>query len=117
MVDSQPTSTCPSFWEACFQFMWFFFSGQCTAEGFEGLQLEHHLTVRLCAYTVMNWPWKSICYLLFKQYHLFNLDCASVDQNIQVNESQCICVPSLFVILMKTQEENGVDDLNIAKRK
>lgn len=50
------------------------------SRGLESLQPEHHLTVRLSPYTIMNWPWKSICCLPRKQYHLFDLDWASVDK-------------------------------------
>lgn len=84
---------------------------------FKWLLPRHHLTIKLCAHTIMIWSWKSICGLQLKRYHLFDLDCASVDQNIQVNGSQCICLPFVFVILMKTQEVNSVDDLSMAKAK
>lgn len=121
MGESQYISTCQSCWETHFQatcssasspFFWPTYS-RC----FERLQPEHHLTVKLSPYTIMNWPWNSICYLLLKQYHLFDLDRASVDQKIQVNDQHCICKPSLFVILMKTRGVNSVDDLSMAKGK
>lgn len=115
-MESQCVPTCPSHWKVnfciCASVFW-----PARSREFGWLQPEHHLTVKLCPYTIMNWSWKSICCLMFTQYHLFDLDCASVEQNPWVNGQRRICLQSLFVVLMKTQEVNSIHDLSMAKVK